>query len=57
MSDLLVLVLLAVYVFVAEFRIRNNDDRGTWKEGGCCEQRLADQVVYRLVLTGGATRS
>lgn len=28
MSDLLVLVLLAVYVFVAEFRIRNNDDRG-----------------------------
>lgn len=42
MSDLLVLVLLAIYVFVAEFRIRNNDDRGTWKEGGWCEQRIPD---------------
>ncbi|KAJ0778866.1 putative multi antimicrobial extrusion protein [Helianthus annuus] len=38
-TDLVVVVLLAVYVVVVEFR-----KGGTWKEGGWCEHRFEDWV-------------
>lgn len=41
MSDLVVLVLLALYVFVPELKVRNDRD-GTWKERGWWEQGVHD---------------